>query len=63
MKSCAGCTPHCAGGLDDALTLLEWGNVWDAKANLQRALHIAEDLYVAGEQAVDELAELRERKP
>lgn len=51
------------GGIDDALTLLEWGNVWEARQNLQRALDIAEELYIAGEGAVDELAELREMKP
>ena len=44
------------GGIDDALTLLEWGNVWEAKQNLQRALDLAENLYLEGEQAVDELA-------
>ena len=49
------------GSIDDALTLLEWGNVWDAKKNLQRGLEIAEELYLAGEQAEDDLAELRER--
>lgn len=51
------------GGIDGALTLLEWGNVWAARENLQRALDIAEELYIAGEGAVDELAELREMKP
>ena len=49
------------GSIDDALTLLEWGNVWEAKKNLQRGLEIAEELYLAGEQAEDDLAELRER--
>ena len=39
------------GSIDDALTLLEWGNVWDAKKNLQRGLEIAEELYIAGDQA------------
>ena len=39
------------GSIDDALTLLEWGNVWEAKKNLQRGLEIAEELYLAGEQA------------
>lgn len=47
------------GSIDDALTLLEWGNVWEAKENLQRGLHIAEEMYVAGKQATDELAGLR----
>ena len=47
--------------IDDALTLLEWGNVWEAKKNIQRGLEIAEELYLAGEQAEDDLAELRER--
>lgn len=47
------------GSIDDALTLLEWGNVWEAKENLQRGLDTAEELYIAGEQAADELAELR----
>lgn len=51
------------GGIDDALTLLEGGNVWEAKQNLQRTLDLAEELYVAGEQAVDELAEFRRKKP
>lgn len=51
------------GGIDDALTLLEWGNVWEAKKNLQRALDIAEEMYIAGERTVDELAELRGAKP
>ena len=49
------------GSIDDALTLLEWGNVLEAKKNLQRGLEIAEELYLAGEQAEDDLAELRER--
>lgn len=49
------------GGIDDALTLLEWGNVWAARENLQRALDIAEGLYIAGEGSADELAALRER--
>ena len=49
------------GSIDDALTLLEWGNVWEAKKNLQRGLEIAEELYLAGEQAEDDLAGLRER--
>ena len=49
------------GSIDDALSLLEWGNVWEAKKNLQRGLEIAEELYLAGEQAEDDLAELRER--
>lgn len=43
------------GGVDDALTLLESGNIWRAKAILQSALHRAEELYLAGEQAADEL--------
>lgn len=51
------------GGIDGALTLLERGNVWEARENLQRALDIAEGMYIAGERAVDELAELREMKP
>lgn len=51
------------GGIDDALTLLEWGNVWAARENLQRALDIAEGLYIAGEGSADELAALRERNP
>ncbi|WP_295736145.1 hypothetical protein [uncultured Oscillibacter sp.] len=49
------------GSIDDALTLLEWGNVWDAKKNLQRGLEIAEELYIAGDQAADDLAKLRKR--
>lgn len=51
------------GGIDGALTLLERGNVWEAKENLQRALDVAEELYIAGEGSADELAELREMKP
>ena len=47
------------GSIDDALTLLEWGNVWEAKKNLQRGLEIAEDIYVRGDQAEEELAALR----
>ncbi|MCI8812890.1 MAG: hypothetical protein HFG12_06610 [Oscillibacter sp.] len=47
------------GGIDDALTLLEHSNVWEAKTVLQRALHRAEELYAAGEQARDELTERR----
>ena len=49
------------GSIDDALTLLEWGNVWEAKKNLQRGLEIAEELYLAGDQAADDLAKLRKR--
>ena len=49
------------GSIDDALTLLEWGNVWEAKKNLQRGLEIAEELYIAGDQAADDLAKLRKR--
>ena len=49
------------GSIDDALTLLEWGNVSDAKKNLQRGLEIAEELYIAGDQAADDLAKLRKR--
>jgi len=50
------------GGIDDALTLLEWGDVWGAKANLQTALDIAKELYVSGEQAEGESAGRRERE-
>lgn len=35
------------GGADHALTLLEAGNVWDAKQTLQKALRDAEELYLA----------------
>ena len=48
------------GGMDDALTLLETGNVWEAKKTLLRALEISEELYIDGISAVDELAALRE---
>ena len=48
------------GGMDDALTLLEQGNVWEAKAVLLRALEIAEEFYIDGISATDELASLRE---
>ncbi len=51
------------GGIDDALTLLEQGNVWEAKTYLQMALTTAEELYISGEQAEDELAQRRERGP
>lgn len=51
------------GGMDDALTLLEDGNAWEAKRCLQDALHSAEEMYIAGEQAVDELSERRGGKP
>lgn len=51
------------GGIDGALTQLERGNVWEARETLQRALDIAEGLYIAGEGSADELAALRERKP
>ena len=48
------------GGMDDALTLLETGNVWEAKRVLLRALETSEELYVSGTSAVDELAARRE---
>ena len=48
------------GGMDDALTLLEAGNVWEAKRVLLRALEVSEELYIAGISAVDELAARRE---
>lgn len=48
------------GGMDDALTLLEQGNVWEAKEILLQALEISEDIYIAGMSAEDELAPLRE---
>ena len=51
------------GGIDTALTLLEAGNVWEAKKKLQAALHTAEDMYAAGEESVDELAGRRDGKP
>ena len=47
------------GGMDDALTLLEAGNVWEAKGVLRRALEISEELYIFGTTAVDELAARR----
>lgn len=43
------------GGIDETLTLLEQGNVWRAKGTLQAALDIAEEMYIAGEQAHDKL--------
>ena len=49
------------GGTDRALTLLDSGNVWEAKRVLQQALEIAEELYVTGISAEDELAALRRR--
>ena len=51
------------GGIDTALTLLEAGNVWEAKENLQAALHTAEELYIAGEGSVDELSKRRDGEP
>ena len=51
------------GGIDGALTLLEVGNVWEAKVKLQAALHTAEDMHIAGERTIDELAERRGGKP
>lgn len=47
------------GGVDDALTQLETGGVWEARETLQRALTLAEELYISGEQTPDELAEHR----
>lgn len=47
------------GGIDDALTLLGRANVWEAKTVLQAALDRAEELYIAGEQAPDELTDYR----
>jgi len=48
------------GGADAALTLLEAGNVWEAKQVLLCALETAEELYLTGDSAVDELALRRE---
>ena len=48
------------GGMDDALTLLEQGNVWEAKQVLLHALEVSEELYIAGVSATDELAVRRE---
>jgi len=48
------------GGVDDALTLLEAGNVWEAQKTLLQALKTAEELYIDGVSGVDELAALRE---
>lgn len=48
------------GGADDMLTLLESGNVWEGKKVLQDALLRAEELYIAAEQASDELEPLRD---
>ena len=48
------------GGMDDALTLLEAGNVWEAKRVLRRALERSEELYISGASAADELAARRE---
>ena len=46
------------GGGDDALSLLEAGRIWDAKAALRQTLEKAEELYVSGV----ERGELREQK-
>lgn len=48
------------GGADCALSLLEEGNVWEARRVLRRSLEAAEELYIAGASSVDELAALRE---
>ena len=48
------------GGADRALSLLEAGNVWEAKRVLLHALEVAEEFYVAGMSAADELAARRE---
>jgi len=48
------------GGTDRALTLLEQGNVWEAKRVLLHALEVSEELYIAGISTVDELAARRE---
>lgn len=37
------------GGADQALTLLEAGNVWDAKRTLSEALERAEELYLSAD--------------
>lgn len=47
------------GGIDDALTLLDQSDARQAKAVLQKALHRAEELYIGGEEAVDELSQYR----
>jgi len=49
------------GGIDDALALLEWGDIRGAKANLQVTLESAEELCVSGEQAAGGPEELREQ--
>ena len=49
------------GASDEALTLLEDGNIWTAKEKLRQGLHLAEELYIAGEAAVDELEKYRTR--
>lgn len=51
------------GGIDAALTLLEVGNVWEAKVKLQAALHTAEDMHIGAEESVDELSERRCGRP
>lgn len=49
------------GGIDDALSFLERGNVWAARQILQQALEISEELYITSISATDELAEHRTR--
>ena len=49
------------GRIDDALSCLERGNVWDARQILQQALEISEELYITSISATDELAEHRAR--
>lgn len=47
------------GAVDDALTLLENANVWEAQRRLQAALSRAEELYIAGTAAEDEISPRR----
>lgn len=47
------------GGADEALSLLEAGNVWEAKRRLRQALETAEELYIAGVSAEDEFTARR----
>lgn len=50
------------GGADEALSLLEEGNVWQARDYLQRAMSAAEEIYIAGQAAGDEFTARRAQR-
>ena len=47
------------GGADLTLTLLEEGNVWEAKQVLRQALLLAEELYIQADTAEDQFSRYR----